>query len=100
MDDPEPQFTTFTDFQKFVLERNEAMRRLDLNWFREHYIGITAEDEILLCTIHKSRYEVVAMGPVLREESRKWLTERSYGRLDGLPWPPEGVLEDNYGTRN
>lgn len=76
----------------FVAERDRAFREGDIGWVKRMTGG--ASDEVAWAMLHRARYEVPAMGRELREASRRWLEERGLGRMDGIPWPAPGVLEE------
>jgi hypothetical protein len=68
---------------------------LDLAAAREHLVTIgetPPSDEVLLISLHKARYEMTTVAPVLRQESRGFLETRGYTRRGGIPWPPFGEL--------
>jgi hypothetical protein len=82
---------------EFTDERDAAFRSMDVEWARKQVRMAdpyaNPSDLSLTRSLHKGRYEVPAMGDMLRNESRKWLEDHGFGRLNSLPWPPEGVLE-------
>ena len=81
---------TDLDLENFIARRNEALRRLDVTFMRES-IGV-GSDEMALVVLHKTRYEVPSIEPVMRHESGRWLRERGYQRTGGLPLLPDGEL--------
>jgi hypothetical protein len=78
------------DIAAYVKERDEALAALDLEWARKRQPGIS--DAVALMAMHKARYEAVNIASDLRQESRRWLEARMYGRLGGLPWPKRDEL--------
>jgi hypothetical protein len=64
---------------------------MDLDWARA-MIGPRVKDEVLLITMHKARYECAGIEAKLRLASRRWLKQRGFTRLAGLPWPTDGSL--------
>lgn len=81
-----------SDLDKFLLERDEALRTLDLDWAKKNGALRASRDEVVLCSLHKARYETLSIEDALRQESRKWLEERGYSRMFKIPWPQEGKL--------
>jgi hypothetical protein len=82
--------TNTATVDEYVKARDEALANLDLEWARNQCGG--GSDEMLLVALHKSRYDAVRIAPELRHASRKWLEERGYKRIGGLPWPADGSL--------
>jgi hypothetical protein len=70
-----------------------ALIELDMNYARE-ILPDASNDEVLLCSLHKDRYEHVNIPPELRHASRAWLQERGFHRYKQLPWPAEGELPE------
>lgn len=73
-----------------LLERNRALRELDMAWARAQFP--TAQDEVLLAGLHKARYECLHIHDALRQESREWLADNNMGRNGGRPLLPIGRL--------
>lgn len=88
------------DFNQQIREwkakRQDMLMRMDLSMARQHIIdsGHTPpeDNETLLASLHKARYEVPSIPDGLRHASRQWLEERGCLRLGGLPWPADGEL--------
>ena len=56
-----------------------AMKTLDIDWVRQQAAdaGDTPlSDDVILCALHKSRYEVEAIPKELRHESGHWLRKK------------------------
>lgn len=51
-----------------------------------------ADDEVLLASMHKIRYESTMFADSDRLTSRAWLAERDFGRLNGEPLLPVNEL--------
>lgn len=78
------------EFEAYRTERNRIMREMDVAAAQKMFPQMDPESvEVML---HKARYEVVEMGPELRQASRAWLELRGYSRMKMQPWPPAGVL--------
>lgn len=82
--------------KNFIAARNKALEELDITWARivlesQGQSTKDKDDEFLLVTLHKARYEVASMPMSLRLESMKWLQERGLTRIGGLPWPATGA---------
>jgi hypothetical protein len=77
-------------------ELERALLNLDVEWAKSKISFPTnpVDDETVLCSLHKSRYESTRIPDEPRHESARWLRERGYGRLGGLPLLPEGELPD------
>lgn len=75
-----------------LAKRNRILREMDVAAFRRACPGISPE--AVLPAMHKARYEIASMAPELRHASRAWLEQNGYGRYQGGPWPPAGVLEE------
>ena len=71
-------------------ERNEALKNLDIEYARK-VLPAASSDEVLLITLHKSRYECVDIPKEFRHSSAAWLRGRGYGGMCG-PLLPEGEL--------
>lgn len=79
--------------QDYVAERNQALLDLDIEFVRKHLSQYQYRtDEFMLLILHKMRYEVATMPPDKRIESRKWLQNNGYKRIDNLPWPENDQL--------
>lgn len=89
---PNRSFPTLNAAQSYIEQRDEALANLDIEWARNQCGG--GSDEMLILALHKSRYEAKQVDPKLRRASGKWLQERSYGRIGGLPWPTDGSLPE------
>lgn len=77
-------------FDEYIMERNEALSSLNLDWARSVIPG--ADSEALLCAMHKARYECSAIAKELRHESGAWLKDRGFKRLGGFELLDEGIL--------
>jgi hypothetical protein len=75
---------------RFIEARNAALRTLDLNWARRTVPYVN--DETLLVTLHKTRYDCTMIEDHLRLESAEWLRARGYKALGGVPLLPPGEL--------
>ena len=65
------------EFNKFITERDKALRSLDMDYARKMMPGATT-DEIRLIAMHKARIEVTGLPEGLKIESKRWLTARGY----------------------
>ncbi|MBT9467114.1 hypothetical protein [Hydrogenophaga sp.] len=85
--------TTHADL---MAERNDALRRLDVEWAREQIPASHAPSSnfALLVGLHKARVECTDIEAPLRHASREWLVARGFSRRGGLPWPPAGELPE------
>lgn len=72
-------------------KRNEALRSLDMDYFREAMPG-ASNDFVRLAAAHKARYECTDLEPEFRHASRNWLAEHDMTRFNGMPLLPEGTL--------
>jgi hypothetical protein len=73
---------------KSLARRNEALETMDMDYARELMPNATS-DNIRLAAMHKARYECTLMTDSLRHESRKWLEDHKFTRLNSVPWPPK-----------
>jgi hypothetical protein len=80
---------------EYIAERNRVLTEMNIQAARELLLEASAvepselpSDEEMVVTMHKTRYELPAIPKELREASGRWLQERGYSRLRGLPWPP------------
>lgn len=77
--------------QRFRQRRNKCLRELDMEYARV-VMPAASSDFVRLISMHKARYECTDIEPELRQESRAWLEERKYSRLQNLEWPAVGEL--------
>lgn len=82
-----------SELRKFRRERDRALRSKSIGRLRE-IGGVNRSDEVLEISLHKARYETMALTPEERIESRRWLESRGYSRWKGIPWPPENTEFD------
>lgn len=81
------------ELQAFLAERDAALRTMDIAYARKMMPGASSDD-VRLCAMHKARYEMTGMEPELRRESRAWLEERGFGRLNNSQWPADDSLPE------
>lgn len=75
-----------TELDAKRLQRNAALRSLDIAWARRAgWVGY-ATDEQVLGALHMARYECDEIEDRLRFQSRDWLKERGLGRITGIPF--------------
>lgn len=86
--------------EQFRNERNAALLALDMEWARARAREACAStgrpmpnDETLLASLHKARYDCTSLDDQPRLESGAWLRERGLRRMCGLPLLPDGMLE-------
>ncbi len=83
---------TDAELVAFLDARNKALAELD-----ESYVAKMvpkAPPGMRLLILHKSRYECTSIAPELRHESRAWLAEGGYKRMNGTELLPEGELPE------
>lgn len=79
------------DLSLWRRERNQAFINLDLVYARQQFPEASSDD-VLLCALHKARYECTDIPARLRLESGDWLRERGFTRAQGGPILQAGVL--------
>ena len=84
--------TTMGDeIARYVTERNCALANMDMEW-AEKQMPTVSDPIVREIAMHKARYDCPGVEDYLRHESRIWLKERGYKRLDNLEFLPEGEL--------
>lgn len=77
-----------SQFTRFLQERDEALKTLNIEWGRRNIVGRSGvDDEMVLAALHKARYQITYFDKSLRIESRRWLEARGMSWRQGMPWP-------------
>lgn len=79
------------DFEVMRAARNEILRTLDVSAARGWGM-FASSDEVVMCALHKARYDCVDIERELRHASGAWLRERGYSAMGGRALEPEGEL--------
>ena len=79
------------ELREWILERNAALSRLDMDYARKVMPDASC-DEVRLVAMHKARYECLDLPDKIREDSGRWLREHRFHRMDGSDVLPEGML--------
>ena len=79
------------DLQAYIAERDDAFRRLDLDWARK-VLPMATSDEVRLLAMHMARYECTSLEDEYRIASGRWLKAHGHTRLGGADWLAAGAL--------
>ena len=85
------ELTTPEEMQQ-AAESLRIQRELDVQKARYFLNDYNSADAVILCSLHKARYENPYIVDDLRRESEQWLKANKYSRLHGQPWPEDNVL--------
>lgn len=78
------------EFEKWIKERDEALRTLDISFARRDVPD--ASDEVLSTVIHMARYLCTSIEAALRLESGEYLRAHGITQIDGIELLPPGEL--------
>lgn len=87
----------YGNIEEYIAARNKALVELDVEWGRASISAISGgyvDEQVIMAALHKARYEVPAIPPTLRRESREWLEAHGFSRLLGQPWPEGDELPE------
>lgn len=84
--------------KRYVKERNDALRKLDMEWARK-MLPDASSDHVRLMAMHKARYEATGIEKHLRLESQAWLQDHGYGRMCGIAFDPEPPINPTPAAR-
>lgn len=75
---------------ELIKERDEALRKLDIEWARRRCPGI--DEFTALVALHKTRYDCATLEDHYRHESGEWLRSYGFKAMQGRPLLPPGQL--------
>lgn len=78
------------EIKDYMEERRMMLVNLDIEMARIRLEG--GSDAVLLCALHKARYEATDISSDLRRVSGEWLLKNGHARMKGLPLLPPGEL--------
>lgn len=81
-------------------EQQDILLRLDVAAFRQwlirngagHARVMASDDLMMLCAMHKTRYEAEQLPRLDRTQSYLWLKQQGFRRFNGEPLLPSGRL--------
>jgi hypothetical protein len=82
-----------TAIEAYVVERDAALERGDLEWVKNQLPPGTSPTVVLM-TLHKARYEAVNISREKRLESASFLKSNNLKRSCGAPLLPDGELPE------